>query len=331
MIHMWQPRVHALEKTMKCLKLVPFTVLFFSLLAQAGTGGPPTEPVEIGNEPQVLFDNYIVDNHWAIKYKREAVTRVFHQAKKHSANPILKGDQPSFLWVVRDEDAGIFRMYYQANFRTSISASEKGRKYRTHIAYAESEDGVHWRKPHLGLFKWHQGHPNNIVIGRHGAPQLESCGPCLLDVPDDSRRGYGYLMLYRAKGRGIGELGGIRVIGSNDGIHWDEDSDTQIAHLHSDHHNTVSYDTRRKAFVMFCRAKHIYRAWGDVMLDTGASRRVARMASDSLWKGWLEQSRPQTVLVPDELDSRTLQFLLRHADAVLGRHLLGLSRAIPHE
>ncbi|MCH7727668.1 MAG: hypothetical protein IH991_14475, partial [Planctomycetes bacterium] len=294
---------------MKSSALVSFVLLFASLLVSplSGTASDtlPAEPVEIGNHPQFLFDNYIVDNHWAIKYKREAVRRVFHQAKKHSANPILKGDQPSFLWVVRDKDADVFRMYYQANFRNSLKTSEKGRKYRTHIAYAESKDGIHWRKPDLGLFKWHKAEPNNIVIGRDDLPQLESCGPCILDVPESDRRGYQYLMLYRAKGRGIGELGGIRIIGSNDGIHWDEKSDTQIMRLHSDHHNTISYDASRKEYVMFCRAKHIYRAWGETMLDTGASRRVARMTNKSLWDGWLQRSKPQTVLVPDEIDNQT--------------------------
>ncbi len=265
----------------------------------------PAEPLSIGHQPQFLFDNHVVDNHWAIRYKRQAVTRHFHQAHKHAGNPILAGDQPSFLWVVRDDDTGLFRMYYQANFRNELAASDKGRKYRTHIAYAESEDGVHWRRPDLNLFDWHTGEPNNIVIGRRDIPNMESCGPCLLDVPQRDRRGYQYLMLYRAKGAGIGDLTGIRIVGSNDGIHWDEESDTRVAHLHSDHHNTISYDTDRRQYVMYCRAKHIYRKWGEEMLDTGASRRVARMTSDQLWGDWMQQSSPQTIMVPDEIDAES--------------------------
>ena len=136
-------------------------------------------------------------------------------------------------------------------------------------------------------------------------PQLQSSGPCILEVPENARRGYRYLMLYRASGRGIGELSGIRVIGSQDGVHWDPKSDQQIAHLHSDTHNTVSYDPRLRQYVMFCRGKHIYRAFGDKMLDTGASCRVARMSSSSLWEGWLDENTPQTVLVPDEIDAQT--------------------------
>lgn len=278
----------------------------------------PTEPVAIGFEPQFVFDNWIVDNHWAIRYKRQAVKRVFHQARRHGTSPVLEGDQPSYVWVARDEKNGRFQMYYQANFRRDLpdpdkeglpgaTAKAKGRKFETHIAYAESPDGIHWTKPDLKLFPWHKHAPNNIVIGRLDSPTTETCGPVLLDVPKADRRGYRHLMLYRAKGRGIRDFTGIRIIGSHDGIRWDADSDTRIAHLHSDHHNTVSFDPRRGEYVMYCRAKHIYRAFGDTMLDTGASRRVARFTSPSLWSDWLTQENrlPQTILIPDAIDSET--------------------------
>lgn len=272
----------------------------------------PAEPVQIGHEPQFLFDNWIVDNHWAIRYKRQAVKRVFHQARKEPANPVMKADAPSFVSVFHDRQAGLFRMYYQANIRLEIDdngtpkpTNSKGRKFRTHIAYAESKDGVVWTRPDLDLFAWNDRSPNNVVIANANSADVETCGPALLEVPENSRRGYRWLMVYRAKGRGAGESNGIRIVGSNDGVHWDPASDTRIAHLHSDHHNTVSYDPRRNEFVMYCRGKHIYRAFGDNMLDTGASRRVARMSSSELWTDWLEKSQPQTVLIPDEIDSAT--------------------------
>ncbi|MBC8289621.1 MAG: hypothetical protein H8E37_04815 [Planctomycetes bacterium] len=264
----------------------------------------PTEPLDIGHEPQFLLDGQVVDNHWAIRYKRQAVTRVFHQAKKHG-EPVLKGDQPSFLWVVRDEEAAVFRMYYQANFRNNTPDSEPGRKYTTRIAMAESKDGVQWTRPDLGFFDFHKAKPNNVVVARADKPAFESCGPVILEVPERDRNGHRWLMLYRAKGRGLGEDNGLRIAGSADGIHWKPEDDQVIAHLHSDHHNTISWDPNRREYVMFCRAKHIYRAFGKEMLDTGASRRVARFSSPKLWTDWMSQKDrwPQTVLVPDEIDS----------------------------
>lgn len=264
---------------------------------------PPDEPVEIGNTPQFVFDDFIVDNHWAIKYKREAVQRVVHAAQSHTAEPILTGDQPSYLWVVREPDAGPFRMWYQAN--TLLGGDEaKGRKYRTDIAYAESVDGIHWTKPDLNLFPRHVEKPRNAVIAHADRPTVETCAPCILEIPAKDRRGYRFVMLYRAKGAGSKEVSGIRLVGSRDGIHWDASSDTRIAHLHSDHANTISFDPVSKQYVMYCRPKHIYRTFRGDMRDTGASRRIARLTSPTLWSDWLEHAHPQTMLIPDEIDSQ---------------------------
>ncbi len=90
------------------------------------------------------------------------------------------------------------------------------------------------------------------------------------------------------------------MIGSQDGIHWDRESNTPITTMHSDTQNAVVYDPRRNEFVMFCRAKHIYRTFRGDILDTGASRRVARMSSPNLWTLW--DSSPQNILVPDGKD-----------------------------
>jgi hypothetical protein len=252
-----------------------------------------------------VFDNWVVDNHWAIRYKRQAVRRVFHQATPYSGNPILSGDQPSHLWAARDPESGKFRIYYQANSRRDRKPGESGGQYTTLIAYAESDDGLKWVRPDLKLFPWHQAQPNNVVVARVEEPRTQTSAPVLLEVPQKDRRGFRWLMLYRAKGRGVRDFSGIRIIGSQDGVHWDADSDTRIAHLHSDCHNTISYDPRQKRYVMFCRSKHIYRAFGDEMIDTGASRRVARMTSPTLWTDWLDGQAPQTVMIPDEIDSDT--------------------------
>ena len=208
---------------------------------------------------------------------------------------------PSYLWAARDEAAGVFRLWYQGHLRRS-DATERGGAFRSYIAYAESKDGVKWTRPNLGLFPSFKLEPNNVVLARKENTRLEASAPCLLELPERDRRGFRYVMLYRNKGPGGGDLNGIRLIGSHDGIRWDSAGDTRIAHLHSDTHNTVSYDPLRKRYVMFCRPKHVYRTFRGGMLDTGASRRVARLESKKLWADWLQDAAPRTVLVPDEAD-----------------------------
>jgi SAM-dependent methyltransferase len=160
------------------------------------------EPVEIGTTPQFVFDNFIVDNHWAIKYKRESVKRVFHQPKKFESNPVIRGEG-GYTTVIRDEESGLFRMWYQ----TWVASPIKGKSGRYAIAYAESKDGVSWTLPKLGLFEWKGTKENNIVWtglqGKRGSQVY------MLDVPKEARRGFRFVMLY-------GGIGGSHLIGSQD-------------------------------------------------------------------------------------------------------------------
>ncbi len=246
----------------------------------------PNEPVQIGTTPQFVFDNYIVDNYWAIKYKSQAMERVFHQPKKYAGNPVIAGEG-GYAVVERDEATDQFRMWYQ----TWTPSEVAGKSGRYAIAYAESDDGVSWVLPKLGLHEWKGTKENNIVwTGLDGRRGSQVYFP---DLPESEKRGYRYVMLY-------GGTGGSHLIGSRDGIHWDEDSVTTLTKMHSDTQNAIVYDPRRKQFVMFCRAKHIYRTFRGDIIDTGASRRVARMTSNELWTLW--DAEPQNILIPDELD-----------------------------
>src|SRR5882724_6574812 len=67
-------------------------------------GTIPPEPLEIGHEPQFVLDLYVVDTTWGLKPKGEPVRRVLHQPVKHAANPLITGDDPSHLWVLREAD-----------------------------------------------------------------------------------------------------------------------------------------------------------------------------------------------------------------------------------
>lgn len=298
---------------------LPATAFALALVCNAPAALIPSEPVTINHDPQFVFDQALVDNTWAIKYKRQSVLRVVHQARKHPGNPVLTGDQASYLTVLRDPENGVFRMYYQANIRVGGKLPDdnqevlpedvkgrqtKGRKFRTHIAYAESKDGIQWTRPDLNLFAWNKQKPNNLIIGRRNNPDVETCSPALLELPERDRAGFKYWLLYRAKGRAR-ELAGIRAAASRDGIHWEEQDDHLVHHLHSDHPNTLVHDPVRDEYVLFCRAKDIYRAFGTEMIDTGASRRIARLSNKELFAGWADAGTAQTILLPDERDHET--------------------------
>jgi hypothetical protein len=252
----------------------------------------PREPMEIGTRPQLFVDDFIVDNRWALKPKKEEVLRVFHAPRKHARNPLFTGDA-GYVNVVRDPQSGAFKMWHQTH--QPIAGREAGHSYA--IAYAESADGLTWKLPELGLHEWKGTRANNIVWKGKGGRRAS--GQQIIEVREKDRRGYQFLMAYHASG--VREASGIRVVGSQDGIHWDEAKDSLIAALSSDTVNSIVFDETADEYVMFCRPKDRYLVGGRTdFLQDGESRRVARMSGKDLWQPW--SGAPETILIPDELD-----------------------------
>ena len=250
------------------------------------------EPIEIGHTPQFFLDDHLVDNRWSLKPKREEVLRVFHAPRKHEGNPVVAEDG-GYVTVARDPGSNAFKMWYQTHARSKDG--EEGNEYA--IAYAESGDGLVWKRPELGLHEWKGSRANNIVWKGRGSKRAS--GPQIIEVPAKDRRGYRYIMSYRTGG--VREHSGVRVVGSQDGIHWDEEKDSLVLPLHSDTQNSIIYDEAAGEYVMFCRAKDRYLVGGRTdMLQDGESRRIARISGKDLWSAWT--GAPEMILVPDELD-----------------------------
>jgi hypothetical protein len=265
-------------------------VALAALLATApiahGQSDIPTEPVEIGTQPQLFVDNYIVDNTWTLRYKTQHIDRIFHAPVKHPQNPLIAGNA-GYTCVAHDSAAGVIHLWYQTHIAGAGDA-----KTLYAIAYARSKDGLEWELPHVGRHVWKGTKENNIVIG---GKRGRASSPWLLDVPEKDRRGHKYVLMYR-------DADGSHLVGTNDGVHFDPASDLPIQHLHSDTQNAIVYDPHQQQYVMYCRAKAVYRAGQTEMIDTGESRRVARIANKELWGQWPRQAA--NILLPDELDTK---------------------------
>jgi hypothetical protein len=269
-----------------------FWLLFLALVvwdaaeAAGQQAAAEVQAIEIGTRPQLFVDNGIVDNTWTMRQKVQHIDRVFHQPVKHAQNPLLQGDL-GYVCTAFDGAAGVYHLWYQTHV---WARADEGAEYA--IAYARSQDGVRWERPKLGLHTWKGNKENNIVItGKRG----RASSPWLLDVPEKDKRGYKYILAYR-------DRDGTHLVGTKDGVHFDPASDRQIQRLHSDTQNAIVYDAVREQYVMYCRAKSVYRAFGSEMIDTGESRRVARIAHQQLWSDW--PSAATNILLPDELDTK---------------------------
>ena len=115
-------------------------------------------------------------------------------------------------------------------------------------------------------------------------------GQFLLDLPPQYRRGYKYVMLYSTNVRG---QTGLHLIGSQDGVEWDLQSDMRIAtDFTPDTHTSIVWDSQRREFVSFTRASNIYRKKGE-------RRKIARLQHDALWERW--PIVPRNILLPETL------------------------------
>jgi hypothetical protein len=252
-------------------------------------GGPRV--IEIGHEPQTFVDDYLVDNFWGIDFARETVTWAFHQPRRNPINPVIKKDG-GFVSVVYDKEAAIFRMVYEDFW----ILSREPFKYTYAIAYAESSDGINWKLPRIGKYKFKGSMDNNIVLtGPVGG--MAGC-PYLLDLPEDQRRGYKYIMLYRTTPQGM------YLIGSNDCINWDPASKFRMTTNYApDTLNSIVWDPKSKMYTAYTRATNIYggeEKGTQVVAEHGNRRKIAILQHDDLWSQW--PIFPENILLPDAED-----------------------------
>lgn len=246
---------------------------------------PAVSVIPITTEPQLFIDDYLVDNHWGVDFKKETVTRVFHQPQKEGTNPVVKGEG-GYVNVVFDKEAGLFRMWYQDFW----ILSEEPFKYTYGIAYAESKDGINWVLPKIGKFPFKGTLDNNIVLRGPSAGGSAAC-PFILDIPKDQRRGYKYVMLCTMAPKGM------HLIGSKDGINWDFAGEVLITPEYGpDTQSSIVWDPRSKKYICYTRATNIY---GN---EIGMRRKVASLEHTDLWSKW--PVYPENIIIPDELDAK---------------------------
>ena len=251
-----------------------------SIVGESDGENPHT--MDIGHDVQLFVDDYLVDNRWGYKVHEENVIRAFHQPRKDDLNPLISKNT-GYVNVVRDEQTGLFRMWYQ----TFWDQSYDPRMYTYAIAYAESTDGIHWKLPRIGKFSFKNTLDNNVVLLSPSGGDAE--GQYILDLPKEHRRGYNYIMLY---GTYDGNHRGLHLVGSYDGINWEPTSDTLITPgFIPDTQNCIVWDPKQRKFVCFTRGVNIYDD------KNGLRRRVTRLESSKLWEEW--PVYPENILIPD--------------------------------
>ncbi|MCB1231299.1 MAG: hypothetical protein KDN19_13585 [Verrucomicrobiae bacterium] len=167
------------------------------------------EPVALGDHLELFADDFIVgetsgdlERHLHRPEPKEVVL---------TADAPWEGNTSGYYTLFQDGD--LYRMIY----RGWAHDPETKKQLRAEVTcYAESDDGIHWRKPNLGLFEWEGSKDNNIIIrsgnGIHNFTAFKDSNP---DCPPEAR--------YKALG-GSKEKGkhGLMYFRSADCIHWEQ-------------------------------------------------------------------------------------------------------------
>jgi len=141
---------------------------------------------------------------------------------RHPANPVVKRGKPGttdacgvqfYGSVIRE--GGKFRMWYVA---FDDDTANKVASSRWRAAYAESNDGLHWVKPELGLVSY-RGNKNNNLLLTDPAPLGFVNLKVLLD-PDDPAPDRRYKISTHVYFRHNTRLGTLAPFASADGLRW---------------------------------------------------------------------------------------------------------------
>ncbi len=221
--------------------LPTFLGLLALLLAAPMRHALAAEVPDISTRLEPFVDQYLVE------VLDGAQMRLHHPRRAGTA---LKFDQPwegivsGYVTVFHDGDK--YRMYYRG--RPTTTTADAAEEAHEVACYAESDDGITFHRPNLGLFEV-AGTKNNNVILTHPKTVTHNFAPFL-----DTRPGVPENERYKAVG-GTGRDGLIPYV-SADGIHWKRLREEPIIRQGAfDSQNNVFWSEHEGRYICF------YRTW----------------------------------------------------------------------
>ena len=190
------------------------------------------QPIRIGSARQLFLDRHLIDS-------LRDTRLVLHQPVMR--NRAIRIDHPwetaGLAYAVMFRGGDKFRAWYRA-----MPGDDTNTTAHACTAYAESDDGVTWHKPSLGIVEFEGSRDNNIVTWD---PDLVNFSPFLdpgPEAPEDER--------YKA----IGRRRAIFTATSPDGLHWTRKHPEPVqTDGPFDSHNIAFRDPWTGKYVMYTR------------------------------------------------------------------------------
>ena len=204
------------------------------------------DPIKIGNSSQLFVDEYLIDSKKNLDLKLHSLITRETALELDAPWEGLTCDYHTVF-----QDGKLFRMYYRGTSHSGYTIdsmlSKKEKVIQPHpetICYAESEDGINWDKPSLGLFEFEGNKNNNIVwmSDNHDLVPFRDENPSCKE--DERYKGIVWVKNF------------IFAVKSPDGLKWSLMRDEPIlTDGPFDSQNVPMWDPFRSCYVIFTRGK----------------------------------------------------------------------------
>jgi len=173
-------------------------------LLLCATGAQGREPIDIGSRLELFVEDSLVDE---VSGDAELV---LHRPVEREVAIVhdrpWEGNASLYHTIFRDGD--LYRMYYRGSGYQIVDGGLAFR-HKQVVCYAESDDGIHWRKPNLGIVQFDGSTQNNIIwdgVGCHCFVPFKDANPAC--KPQEKYKAFGQ------------HGAGLITYKSADGIHW---------------------------------------------------------------------------------------------------------------
>ncbi len=253
----------------------------FTALALLCLSAHAQSPLPLGPGPHLFLDDHLIA-------EQSSLTRVVQHPGK-LPEPVVTGPEDKcfqpYLTVLRDPDSGRYRIWYGVPENSGQS----------HLGYMESDDGVHWQRPHRVL----------------DDPAPIQFGVSILD------EGEGYADAATRYKYGYWWGGGLNVAASPDGFVW-KPLVPGVVLRHSHDITSIFRDPIRNRYIGFVSSYTEGPTW------SGQRRIPMSSVSDDLIH-WRE---PWFIITPDAQDEGETQFYCMDGVVARGDLLIGLLKVL---
>ena len=247
------------------------------------------EPLRIGNDVQLLLDDYMVEDRFGLR-------RVIGPVEKHPENPLpmgapLPGEAGIGLrQVLYDPAEDSYKGWYCA-YRHQPGI-ETGSSHST--LYVQSPDGITWHQPDLGLFPQAEPRMPNAVLH-------QETGTCLLEDimldPQSSNSERRFIALVKMVPPGETDRC-IVMMHSADGREFTPAPEPVLFRGASDGSYSLVRDPRRDGWLLYRRPPTRALKAEGFYDGVNTKRRVSVSLSHDM-QHW---THPRAVALPDEID-----------------------------